>query len=92
MAVAVGDDYTLFVNADGKLFACGQNNFGQLGVGDCGSRIFATLVDLHQVTLLHNQDVIIVSAGDTHAGCVTSCGVVWMWGSARSGALVLADH
>ena len=91
MAVALGYNYTLFVNADGKLFACGQNNFGQLGVGDWEARILPTPVDPHNLTLLHNQDVILVSAGDTHAGCVTSSGVVWMWGRASSGALGPSD-
>ena len=89
MAVAVGYGYTLFLNADGKLFACGRNNLGQLGVGDWTSRFFATMVDPSQLTQLHNQDVIMVSAGDTHAGCVTSCGAVWTWGSAQCGALGL---
>jgi alpha-tubulin suppressor-like RCC1 family protein len=92
MAVAVGDAYTLFVNADGKLFACGRNDFGQLGVGDWASKMFATVVDPYELTQLHEQDVIMVSAGDTHAGCVTSSGAVWMWGNAQSGALGLPDH
>ena len=90
MAVAVGDGYTLFLNADGKLFACGRNNFGQLGVGDWASTFLVSNVDRSVLTNLHQHDVIMVSAGDTHAGCVTSCGAVWTWGSAQCGALGMA--
>ena len=31
--VALGDDHCLFLTKDGGVYACGQNNYGQLGIG-----------------------------------------------------------
>ena len=32
--VALGDDHCLFLTKDGGVYACGQNNYGQLGIGN----------------------------------------------------------
>lgn len=37
VAAAVGIEFTLIVTANGKLYGCGRNNFGQLGLGDAVS-------------------------------------------------------
>ena len=32
--VALGGDHCLFLTKDGGVYACGQNNYGQLGIGN----------------------------------------------------------
>ena len=44
MAVAAGNSHTLIVGEDGSLFACGYNDYGQLGTGDTVSRFAPTRV------------------------------------------------
>lgn len=36
--LAVGHDHSLFLTAEGRVFGCGYNNYGQLGLGDTRDR------------------------------------------------------
>ena len=47
MKVAAGSRHSLFVTASGFLFACGWNEFGQLGTGTRTSADAPILVGLH---------------------------------------------
>ena len=44
LQVAAGCGHTMFVTADGLVFACGSNYCGQLNVGDTERRLVLTLV------------------------------------------------
>jgi alpha-tubulin suppressor-like RCC1 family protein len=72
---SVGEGHTLFLTADGKLFACGDNTFGQLGLGDQHDRSKPTFVKAP----LAQQ----VAAGDGHGVLLAKDGLVYTWGSER---------
>ena len=40
ISMSVGHDFGVVVTADGAIWACGKNDEGQLGLGDCEDRVF----------------------------------------------------
>ncbi|KAJ8603351.1 hypothetical protein CTAYLR_004271 [Chrysophaeum taylorii] len=79
-----GDSHALVVKANGRVFACGANDAGQLGVGDRRDR--AAPVELAD---FFGSRVIVsaVACGAFHSAAVTSEGEVYTWGSNASGQL-----
>ena len=67
--VAAGFGHSLFLDRCGRLFTCGQNSDGQLGLGDCISRYWPTLA---QPSLFNHQRVTAVVAGGNRAFCLTA--------------------
>lgn len=64
-----GANFTLFLSERGRLWACGGNNYGQLGVDDGSSmRLVPVLIELP-----HREDevVVTVQCGANHALCLT---------------------
>ena len=71
--VSCCDSYTaMFLTEDGDVYACGPNNYGQLGLGDTTNRYVPTLIDVSdikqitcttQYTLLLDNDGILYSTG-----------------------------
>jgi alpha-tubulin suppressor-like RCC1 family protein len=88
MAVSAGNGFSLFLTEDGSVYSCGLNTEGQLGVGDCQQRVQPVLVN-HDEHIMDDESVVMVSAGGSHAGCVTEEGGVWIWGSNYCGQLGL---
>ena len=71
--VAVGQDYTLFVKADGSLWAMGANEHGQLGDGATDNRsVPVKVVD---------ADVIVVATGRWHSLFIKTDGSLWGFGN-----------
>eukprot|EP00794_Sanderia_malayensis_P003524 gene3523-4025_t len=85
--VDCGLDYTAVVTADGQVFTFGENEKGQLGLGDTENHPVPTLVES-----LSQERVIMVRCGTSHTGLVTEGGEVWMWGSNDFGQLGLGDQ
>jgi alpha-tubulin suppressor-like RCC1 family protein len=79
-SVSVGDGHVLVVASDGTVWAWGQNDSGQLGIGSTGGKTVPT-----QVTGL--TGVTVVSAGSQHSLALKSDGTVWAWGANYSGQL-----
>ena len=77
MQVAAGDEYTVFVTADGLVYACGLNAEGQLGVGDTEDTLVPTLV----AGQLQGKAAVYVTAD----------GWLFSWGSNGSGQLGVGD-
>lgn len=71
--VAAGLRHSLFVKADGTVWAVGQNTEGQLGDGTFADRTTAV-----QVSSLSN--VTAVAAGDRFSLALRGDGTVWAWG------------
>ncbi len=75
-----GDGASFVLLADGRLFARGRNDLGQLGLGDLVDRPAPTQVHgLPPVTFLHG--------GMGHVVARAADGTIWTWGDNRQGQL-----
>jgi alpha-tubulin suppressor-like RCC1 family protein len=74
--VAVGDSHTLFLKADGSLWAMGWNAYGQLGDGTTNDASFPEKI------LASN--VVDIAAGQSHSWFLKSDGSLWGMGSVGS--------
>ncbi len=79
-SVSAGDGHVLVVASDGTVWAWGQNDSGQLGIGSTGGKTVPT-----QVSGL--SGVTTVAAGSQHSLALKSDGTVWAWGANYSGQL-----
>jgi alpha-tubulin suppressor-like RCC1 family protein len=78
-AVAAGDEHSLALTSDGRVFAWGRNSDGQLGIGALGSTSLPSLVPVSGVRL--------VAAGGSHSLAAGEDGRVWAWGRNAEGQL-----
>ena len=78
--VAAGAEHTLILKADGTVWACGVNQYGQLGDGTTTTR--EKLVKISSLS-----GVICIAAGQYHSLAVKSDGTVWTWGRNNQGQL-----
>lgn len=80
--VSAGADFTLLVKADGSLWAWGENDLGQLGLGsgDTADKTYPTLAP-------GATDWVQVSAGNTHGAGLKKDGSIETWGSNSLGQL-----
>ncbi|XP_078386063.1 putative E3 ubiquitin-protein ligase HERC4 [Cetorhinus maximus] len=85
--VACGNHHSLALSKDGKLFAWGQNTYGQLGLGTKGGS-----EDSPQcVTSLTGMPVAQITAGGEHSFALSLSGAVFGWGRNNHGQLGLKD-
>ncbi len=78
--VATGDGHTLLLNADGLVWAMGENSDGQLGIGSTMQRSAPTPV-------VNMNNAIAVAAGGLYSLGLKNDGTVWAWGNNDSGQL-----
>lgn len=78
--VAVGSNHTLVVDANGTVWAWGDNSYGQLGDGTTTASYTPVRVD-------DISNVIAVAAGSNHSVALTSDGQVYTWGTNSNGEL-----
>ncbi len=76
-SVSTGNNYTMFVKADGTLWATGSNDSGQLGDGTQDSRLTPVQVA---------TDVRSVSAGYEHTMFIKRDGTLWAMGAKSAGS------
>jgi alpha-tubulin suppressor-like RCC1 family protein len=82
--LADGSGYCLALKRNGSLWAWGENDSGQLGLGDTASRHRPTRVG-------HSTQWLRIAAG--HASlAVKRDGTVWSWGDNFTGQLGLGDR
>ncbi|CAH1202544.1 hypothetical protein PAECIP111893_01827 [Paenibacillus plantiphilus] len=78
--VSAGLEHTISLKQDGTVWAWGNNDYGQLGIG---THTLKTLPE--QVTSL--SGVAAVAAGNNYSIALKSDGTVWSWGANDSGQL-----
>ena len=83
-SLAGGGESSLLIKPDGSLWAWGDNDHGQLGVGDTTTRAMAWPVGT-------STDWAGVACGDYHSLAVKTDGTLWAWGANASGQLGLGD-
>ncbi len=71
-----------------RVYAWGSNKFGQLGTGTRADEEFA-MAAVSVDALKSTHAVAAVAAGASHVAAVTKKGLVFTWGSGRSGQLGL---
>ena len=85
--VACGRYHSIILKKDGSLWTCGQNSFGQLGLGTKDSNAHTTF---QQVTTNINNDVKKIACGyGTHTVILKNDGSVWVCGDNQYGQLGL---
>jgi alpha-tubulin suppressor-like RCC1 family protein/ribosomal protein L13E len=84
IAVSNGFDYSMFLDNSGNVYACGLNNYGQLGLGDRTRRTSPVKIQ----TL---SNIISISTGNYHSMFLTSDGDVYACGLNNYGQLGLGD-
>jgi len=82
--IAVSTNFTITLQADGTLWAWGNNDFGQLGLGDTDSRTVPTLID---DTNISGDEWTAVSAGTNHVLALRDNGELYAWGGNANGRL-----
>jgi len=85
MSLVTGNDFCLVVTEDGDLYGFGENNVGQLGLGNVVVQQRPVLINTEAV--LDGHKVLMAAAGHTHAACVTRDGSLYMWGCGTRGEL-----
>jgi alpha-tubulin suppressor-like RCC1 family protein len=76
-----GSSHTLVFAEDGKVWAVGANNYGQLGNGTFGGE------SLEPTMVKGLDNVVAVLAGGSHSVALKKDGTVWAWGYNGSGQL-----
>ena len=79
ISCSAGSSYSLAITAAGSLYSWGDNNFGQLGLGDTVNR--STPVEIA------GQQWLQVAASLSHTLSIRRDGTLWAWGYNNSGQL-----
>jgi len=82
--IAVSGDFTIALQADGSLWSWGNNNLGQLGLGDNTARTTPALISDADIS---GDRWISVSAGMNHALALRDNGNLYAWGNNANGRL-----
>ncbi len=88
VAISAGGSHTLSLFSDGKVYAWGDNQYGQVGNGSSG---FDENLPASAAGALSGRRVIGISAGEYHSLAVCGDGFVAAWGLGDSGQLGNGD-
>jgi len=92
VAVAAGDNYSMALKNDGTVYAWGDNQFGELGIGSADRLPHITpnqVIGPGGTGFL--TGVTQISAAQQHASAVKSDGTAWTWGANSFGELGNGD-
>ncbi|MCM1297103.1 MAG: hypothetical protein NC311_16305, partial [Muribaculaceae bacterium] len=94
-AIALGDNFSVALKADGTVWTWGDNTYGQLGINEerdvtpyaSAPQAVVTVSDTGAATAIRH--VVAIAAGARHAVALTREGVVYVWGDNTFGQLGL---
>jgi alpha-tubulin suppressor-like RCC1 family protein len=86
-AITAGIWYSLALAKDGKVYATGDNRFGQLSLGDENNRDRFT-----EVTSLNGKNIVAIAAGYNHSLALAKDGKVYTAGNNVGDALFLGEE
>ncbi len=81
LAASAGAEFSLVINRDNSVSGWGDNSYGQLG--SRASKVYVK----QPVRIAGLENIVAVSAGNTHALALSRSGAVWAWGSDDYGQL-----
>ena len=95
--MAAGGVHSLFLDARGRVLACGDNCHAQLGFGDSGpdtSVRFAMALPTGVVGIhaFGGRRIVQIAAGGPHSAAICEAGAVWTWGDGVCGKLGHGDE
>eukprot|EP01084_Bolivina_argentea_P123208 218345_1 len=79
--IQCGDNFSLFLDINGFVYACGSNQYGQLGMGIDIKQQF----DIKKIDGL--SDIIDIKCGDQHTLCLNTKGILFGFGYNVNGQL-----
>ena len=94
-----GEHHTLFLSSDGRVFACGRSNGGQLGLPKDHAAFKEESYKDFVATPIHvpfpdpeSEDPVVHISAGTHANfAVTAAGALYAWGEGNQGELGIGD-
>jgi alpha-tubulin suppressor-like RCC1 family protein len=89
VAIAAGSFHSLALDSKGKLWGAGENEYGQLGLGDKTNRNSFQLVTSG---LISSANITSIAAGSEHSLALDSSGTLWTTGYNFHGQLGLGDN
>lgn len=84
-AIAAGDAHSLALDAEGRLFSWGDNDYGQLG--NDGSLSSPVPVSVVSSGMLLGKTIVAIAAGEDHSMALSADGQVFAWGANSYGQL-----
>lgn len=84
--VVSGENHTLFLTNEGKVYAYGQNTNGQCGTGTKVNSVVPTLVK-DNVGISELSNIIDIAAGNNYSVAVDKDGNLYTWGSNSNGCI-----
>ena len=85
--ISSGYDYTVALDKNGKVYAWGRNNYGQLGDGTTTNSNIPICISDIPTNPLNKVKIKEISAGNSHAVAIDEEGKVYTWGNNWSGQL-----
>ena len=87
--ISCGECYNICLTEDGKLYGFGYNNYGQLGQGIRGNRVYTYPVSINLE--LGGETIEFIECGHYHTFCKIVNGDVYSWGCNNFGQLGLKN-
>lgn len=83
--VAAGEESLLVLTESGKVYSCGNDDYGKLGIG--GRSNVRVQTTFNKVSGLSSSKIVQISCGSMHCACIDDKGALYTWGCGSDGRL-----